>query len=86
MLLWIPLLPFIGFLINNFGARKLPEKAIGAIASLAMLAAFGVSVVAVSQLSSLPAEGREIRRRSTRGLDPQISRCRSVCGSTRCRR
>jgi NADH-quinone oxidoreductase subunit L len=60
MLLWIPLLPFIGFLINNFGARKLPEKAIGAIASLAMLAAFGVSVVAVSQLSSLPAEGREI--------------------------
>ena len=60
MLLWIPLLPFIGFLINNFGARKLPEKAIGAIASLAMLAAFGVSVIAVSQLSSLPAEGREI--------------------------
>ena len=54
MLLWIPLLPFIGFLINNFGAPQAAEKAIGAVASLAMLAAFGVSVVAVSQLSSLP--------------------------------
>ncbi len=60
MLLWIPLLPFIGFLVNNFGARKLPEKVIGAVASLAMLAAFGVSVIAVSQLASLPAEEREI--------------------------
>src|SRR5687768_10062425 len=60
MLLWIPLLPFIGFLINNFGARKLPEKVIGAVASLAMLAAFGVSVMAVSQLSSLPADERQI--------------------------
>ena len=47
MLLWIPLLPFAGFLINNFGARALPKKAVGAVASLAMLAAFGVSVMAV---------------------------------------
>ena len=60
MLLWIPLLPLIGFLINNFGARKLPEKVIGTVASLAMLAAFGVSAVAVSQLSSLPAGERQI--------------------------
>jgi NADH-quinone oxidoreductase subunit L len=60
MLFWIPLLPLVGFLINNFGARKLPEKVIGAVASLAMLGAFGVSVMAVSQLASLPADAREI--------------------------
>ncbi len=60
MLLWIALLPFIGFLINTFGARKLSQKVTGAVASLVMLAAFGVSVVAVGQLSSLPAEAREI--------------------------
>ncbi|HKY21730.1 MAG TPA: NADH-quinone oxidoreductase subunit L [Vicinamibacterales bacterium] len=60
MLLWIPLLPFVGFLINNFGARKLPEKAVGAIASTVMLAAFGVSVVAVRALVALPPEEREI--------------------------
>ena len=33
MLLWIPLLPFLGFLVNNFGARRLPKKAVGAVAS-----------------------------------------------------
>ena len=60
MLIWIALLPFIGFLINNFGARKLPKNVIGAVASLVMLAAFGVSVVAVGQLTSLPAEEREL--------------------------
>jgi len=60
MLLWIPLLPFAGFLINNFGARKLPERVVGAIASLVMLAAFGVSVAAVRALIALPPESREI--------------------------
>ena len=60
MLLWIPLLPFAGFLINHFGARVLPKKALGAAASLAMLAAFGVSVRMVLGLVSLPAEEREI--------------------------
>ncbi len=60
MLLWIPLLPFLGFLTNNFGARRLPKKAIGAVASVAMLAAFGVSVMVVRALVSLPAEEREI--------------------------
>ena len=60
MLIWIPLLPFIGFLINNFGARKLPEKVIGAVASLAMLAAFAVSVAAVSAIVSMPPESREL--------------------------
>jgi NADH-quinone oxidoreductase subunit L len=60
MLLWIPLLPFAGFLINNFGARTLPKRVVGAVASIAMFAAFGVSVMAVSALLSVPAEEREI--------------------------
>ena len=60
MLLWIPLLPFLGFLVNNFGARLLPKKVVGAVASFAMLAAFGVSVVAIRALVSQPAEAREI--------------------------
>ena len=60
MLLWIPLLPFLGFLTNNFGARTLPKRVVGAVASAAMFAAFGVSVFAVSALVSLPAEEREI--------------------------
>ncbi len=60
MLFWIPLLPFIGFVINTVGARRLPAKAIGAIASLAMFAAFVVSVIAVGRLTAEPADSREI--------------------------
>ena len=60
MLLWIPLLPFAGFLVNNFGARALPKKAVAAVASFAMFAAFAASVMAVRALVSLPAEEREI--------------------------
>jgi NADH-quinone oxidoreductase subunit L len=59
MLLWIPLLPFAGFLVNNFGARTLPKRAVGAVASLAMFAAFAASVMAIRVLVSLPADGRE---------------------------
>jgi len=60
MLLWIPLLPFVGFLVNTFGARRLPKKAVGAVASGAMFAAFLASVMAVRALVSLPAEAREV--------------------------
>jgi NADH-quinone oxidoreductase subunit L len=60
MLLWIPLLPFAGFLVNNFGARVLPKRVVGAIASLAMFAAFAASALAVRALVALPGEEREI--------------------------
>ena len=63
MLLWIPLLPFAGFLVNNFGARSLPKRVIGAVASLAMLAAFGVAVAAVSRIVAMPPESRELAQR-----------------------
>lgn len=60
MLLWIPLLPFVGFLVNTFGGRRLPKKAVGAVAAGAMFAAFVASVTAVRALVSLPAEAREV--------------------------
>src|SRR5687768_4248330 len=60
MLLWIPLLPFVGFLVNNFGARALPKRVVGAVASNAMFAAFDVSALAISALVSLPAKEHEI--------------------------
>jgi NADH-quinone oxidoreductase subunit L len=60
MLLWIPLLPFAGFLINNVGARMLPKRVMGAIASFAMAAAFAVSAMVVRGLVSLPADERDI--------------------------
>src|SRR5687767_14831518 len=60
MLLWIPLLPFAGFLVNNFGARALPKKAVAAVASFAMFAAFAASVMAIRALVSQPAEEGEI--------------------------
>jgi len=63
MLLWIPLLPFLGFLANNFGARRLPKTAVAAVASGAMFVAFVASVISVRALVSLPAEGRELTER-----------------------
>ena len=44
MLLLIPLLPFVGFLINASLARRLPKPVSGGLACFVMIAAFGVSV------------------------------------------
>jgi NADH-quinone oxidoreductase subunit L len=44
MLLLIPLLPFVGFLINAALGRRLPKAVSGGLACLVMLAAFGVSL------------------------------------------
>src|SRR5688500_10186217 len=60
MLVWMPLLPFAGFLINNFGARGLPTRVVGAVAPPAVSAALAASVMAVRALGSLPADAREI--------------------------
>ncbi len=50
MLLLIPLLPFLGFLINASLGRRLTKAASGGVAVLAMLGAFGVSLVVSWQL------------------------------------
>jgi NADH-quinone oxidoreductase subunit L len=50
VLLLIPGLPFLGFLINAFFGRRLSRGVSGAVASGAMVAAFGVSAAAVGNL------------------------------------
>ena len=44
MLLLIPLLPFLGFVVNAFFGRRLPKSMSGGMACAAIIAAFGVSV------------------------------------------
>ena len=60
MLLLIPLLPFLGFLLNAGIGRRLRKGVSGAVACGAMAASFVVSAASVWQLSSLPAESREM--------------------------
>jgi NADH-quinone oxidoreductase subunit L len=62
MLALIPLAPLLGFLINAFFGRRLPKSTSGGLASAAMLAAFGVSVLAVWRLAALPADQRAIEQ------------------------
>ncbi|MGE4619389.1 MAG: NADH-quinone oxidoreductase subunit L [Planctomycetota bacterium] len=49
-LLWIPLLPFLGFLINGMFGRKLGHKAVSTVACLMPVLSFIVSYAAWSQL------------------------------------
>src|SRR5215813_3648530 len=60
MLSLIPLLPFLGFLINASFGRRLSKGASGAVACAAMVAAFVVSAVAVAGLVRLPVDERPI--------------------------
>ena len=64
MLIWIPLLPLLGFLVNSLAGRRLPRAVSGGLASLAMLGSFGVSVIAVRALLAQPAEVTPSRIRS----------------------
>jgi NADH-quinone oxidoreductase subunit L len=50
VLLLIPLFPFVGFLVNAFFGRRLPKKASGGIACLALFASLVVGAVAAWQL------------------------------------
>ena len=60
MLVFIPLIPFIGFLLNaNFG-RRISKSVSGGIAVGAMLVSFALSVVAFVQLIERPADSRTI--------------------------
>ena len=60
MLLLIPLLPFLGFLLNASAGRRLAKPVSGGVACAAVLASFAVSVVAVLRLVALPPESRAI--------------------------
>jgi NADH-quinone oxidoreductase subunit L len=56
----IPLFPFVGFLVNSTCGRRLSKGVSGGLASLAMLASFVVSVIAVWQLAGLAPDRRVI--------------------------
>jgi NADH-quinone oxidoreductase subunit L len=60
VLLLIPLLPFVGFLINAGIGRRLTKSVSGGVAVLVMAASFAVSVMAVARLVALPPDGRSI--------------------------
>lgn len=59
LLIWlIPLLPFIGFLLNVFVIRR--EREAGLVASGLVVAAFVVTLIAVAMLAGMPPEERRI--------------------------
>jgi len=59
-LIWlIPLLPLAGVILNGVFGRRLPLKAVGTIACLAVLAAFGISIGAILELAELPEGVRQ---------------------------
>jgi NADH-quinone oxidoreductase subunit L len=58
MLLLIPLLPFVGFLINASFGRRLSKPVSGAVACGAIGASFIVALAAVSRLLGLPEHER----------------------------
>jgi NADH-quinone oxidoreductase subunit L len=60
MLLLIPLLPFLGFLLNASFGKRVSKAAAGAIACGMMFGALLVSIVEVWQLVRLPHESRAI--------------------------
>ena len=60
MLLLIPLLPFLGFLVNASLGRRMRKPAAGAVACGAMLGAFAVSLWAVMGLVAMPHDRRVV--------------------------
>ncbi len=60
MLLLIPLLPFLGFLVNASVGRRISRGASGAVACGAMIASFVIAVAAVARLVALDPESRAI--------------------------
>jgi len=63
MLLLIPLLPFLGFLVNASFGRRLSKAAAGAVACAAIIGSFLVSAAAVWRLAALEPEARAIVQR-----------------------
>ncbi len=58
MLLLIPLLPFVGFLLNAGCGRRISKAAAGLVACGAMIASFALSLALVWQLVGQPAAAR----------------------------
>ena len=60
MLFLIPLLPFVGFLLNASFGRRVTKTAAGAIGCGAMFASFAMSAVAVARLAAQPPDARAV--------------------------
>jgi NADH-quinone oxidoreductase subunit L len=60
LLALIPLLPFLGFVVNSMMGKRLPKGVSGGLASLAMLASFAVSVMAVWQVAAMEPSHRAL--------------------------
>jgi NADH-quinone oxidoreductase subunit L len=58
----IPLLPFLGFLVNAAVGRRLSKAASGGLASAVMVASFAVAVQQVLALATLPVTSREVNQ------------------------
>jgi NADH-quinone oxidoreductase subunit L len=62
VLLLIPLFPLLGFIVNAMVGRRLPKSVSGALACLAMVASFVVSVISVWQLAARPPDDRLVQQ------------------------
>jgi NADH-quinone oxidoreductase subunit L len=60
MLLLIPLLPFLGFLVNAFAGRRLPKAVSGGVAVGAMFLSFAAAAAAAWSLLQLPPDARVV--------------------------
>ena len=60
MLALIPLLPFLGFVINATLGKRLSKAVSGGLASFVMLASFGVSAISVWRLAGMPPAERAV--------------------------
>src|SRR5688572_29877642 len=60
MLALIPLLPFLGFVLNATLGKRLPKAVSGGLASFVMLASFGVSAISVWRLAGMPPAERVV--------------------------
>ncbi len=60
MLILLPLLPFLGFLLNAGFGKRISKAASGAVACGAMAGAFVVALASVWKLVALPVESRAI--------------------------
>ena len=61
MLALIPLLPFVGFLVNSTQGKRLGKAVSGGLASLAMVASFAVAATSVWNLAGMPPSERAVQ-------------------------
>jgi NADH-quinone oxidoreductase subunit L len=62
MLALIPLLPFVGFLVNSTLGRRLPKSLSGGVASLMMVVSFAIAAMTVWQLAGMEPAQRAIEQ------------------------